>query len=76
MTQERSSQIRTDTYTVGDILCGGCERTIRTLVGDVAGVHDVEPDHRTNHVVVTYDEAIIDDIAVREALADSGFPPQ
>lgn len=51
----------------------GCEQTITTLVGDVAGVHRVEPDHRTNQVMVTYDESQVDDTAIREALANSGF---
>lgn len=67
--------MRTDTYTVNDIHCAGCEQTITTLVGDVAGVHRVEPDHRTNRVVITYDESRVDDTAVREALANSGFRP-
>lgn len=67
--------MRTDTYTVDDIHCGGCERTIRTLVGEVAGVHQVEPDHRTNRVVVTYDESQVDDSSIREALTNTGFPP-
>jgi copper chaperone CopZ len=66
----------TDTYTVDDIHCGGCERMIRTLVGDVAGVQQVEPDHRTNQVVVTYDESLVDDSTVREALTNAGFRPK
>lgn len=66
----------TSNYAVDDIHCGGCERTIQTLVGDVAGVQQVEPDHRTNEVVVTYDETLVDDIAVREALTNAGFPPR
>jgi len=68
--------MRTGTYTVDDIHCGGCERTIRTLVGDVAGVQRVEPDHRTNQVAVTYDNSLVDDTAVREALANAGFRPR
>lgn len=66
--------MRTDTYTVDDIHCGGCEQTIRTLVGDVEGIQDVRPDHQTNQVVVSYHEALVDDHAIREALANSGFP--
>lgn len=66
----------TDTYTVDDIHCGGCERMIRTLVGDVAGVQQVEPDHRTNQVVVIYDESLVDDSTVRVALTNAGFRPK
>lgn len=67
--------MRTSTYTVDDIHCGGCEGTIRTLVGDVEGVHEVKPDRKTNQVVITYDESLLDDDAVRDALASSGFAP-
>jgi copper chaperone CopZ len=67
--------MRTETYTIDDIHCGGCERMIRTLVGDVAGVQQVDPDHRTNRVVVRFDESQVDDAAIREALANSGFRP-
>jgi copper chaperone CopZ len=68
--------MRTSTFTVDDIHCGGCEQMIRTLVGDVTGVEQVDPDHRTNQVVVTYNESQVDDTAIREALANTGFRPQ
>lgn len=67
--------MRTNTYTVDDIHCGGCEQMIRTLVGDVTGVALVEPNHRLNQVVVTYDESDVDDTAIREALTNTGFRP-
>ena len=68
--------MRSDTYQVSDIHCGGCEATIRTLIGDIEGIHDVKPDHHTNQVVVSYEETVLDDDAIREALANTGFPPQ
>lgn len=67
--------MRTTIHTVADIHCGGCEGTIRTLVGDIEGVHEVKPDRQTNQVVITYDETILDDQAILEALTNSGFPP-
>jgi copper chaperone CopZ len=68
--------MRTDTYTIADIHCGGCEATIRTLIGDIEGVQYVELDHRTNQVIISYDETLLDDNAIREALANSGFPAE
>lgn len=53
---------------------GGCERTIRTLVGNLDGVHDVRSDHRNNQVTVSYDGALVDDNAIRDALHGAGFP--
>jgi len=67
--------MRTDTYTVDNIHCAGCEQTIKTLVGDVAGVYEVDPDHRTNQVMVAYDESQANDTIIREALTSSGFRP-
>lgn len=66
----------TITYTVDEIHCAGCEHTIRTLMGDVPGVERVEPDHKTNQVVVTYDESRVDDADIRQALANTGFGPR
>jgi copper chaperone CopZ len=68
--------MRTDTYSIADIHCRGCEATIRILIGDIEGVQDVNPDHRTNQVVISYDETLLDDDAIREALANSGFPAE
>lgn len=68
--------MRTGTYIVTDIHCGGCEATIRTLIGDIEGVQDVRPDHSTNQVIVSYDENLLDDEAIREALANTGFPAE
>lgn len=66
--------MRTDTYTVDDIHCRGCEGTIRALVGDTVGVHTVEPDNRTNQVTISYDETVVDDTTLRAVLANIGFP--
>lgn len=67
--------MRRASYTVGDIHCTSCEMTIRTLVGEVDGVAEVEADHQSNQVVVTYDESKIDDVGIRSSLADAGFAP-
>lgn len=67
--------VKEEAFTVGDIHCESCERTIRTLVGDVAGVIDVTPDHRTNKVTISYEEQRIGSEELRTALTDAGYPP-
>lgn len=52
------------------------ERTIRTLLGDVDGVEQVQADHRTNTVAVRYDEARIGRDSVVAELADIGYAPK
>lgn len=65
-----------ETFTVGDIHCGGCERTIQTLMGDIDGVEQVNADHRSNSVAVTYDEQRISRGSVVAALIDTGYTPK
>jgi copper chaperone CopZ len=62
-------------FHVGRINCQSCERTIRTLLGDVDGVERVEPDHPTNTVAVTFDESRISRHAVVMELVGIGYAP-
>ena len=65
-----------ETYHVGHINCGGCERTVRTLLGDVDGVEQIDADHRTNTVAVRYDEARSSRDSVVAELAAIGYAPK
>ncbi|HCU95222.1 MAG TPA: hypothetical protein DHU96_21935 [Actinobacteria bacterium] len=65
----------TVTIPVREIHCGGCENTIRVALSRMEGVRGVEPDHRTNQVRVSYDEARVGEVGLREALAALGFEP-
>jgi copper chaperone len=62
------------TLVAPDISCDHCKRTIESEIGALAGVHsvDVEPAARTVHVV--FDDAVVDEPAVRTALDDLGYP--
>jgi len=44
----------TVTYTVPNISCGHCVRTIKTELADVPGVESVEADAETKKVEVTF----------------------
>ncbi|HSG14712.1 MAG TPA: heavy metal-associated domain-containing protein [Anaerolineae bacterium] len=48
--------METKTFTVPNISCGGCTRTIETKLGDVAGVTRVQADPRTRRVTVVWEE--------------------
>lgn len=64
-----------ETFTVGHIHCGGCERTIRTLIGDVDGVEQVSADHKADTVAVTYDEQRVSRETVVAELTEIGYAP-
>ncbi len=65
----------TETFDVGHINCTSCERTIRTLLGEVEGVEDVAADHRTNTVQITYDDARVTQDTLVAELTDIGYAP-
>lgn len=67
--------MRTDTITVHEIHCEGCERAVANALGRLDGVAEVAADHRTDTVTVTYDGSIIDLTTIRERLADAGYEP-
>lgn len=65
---------RNVTIKVKGIQCEGCENTIRTALGKVAGVVTVKADHRTAlvDVVLQGDDA---EPAVKDRLRDLGYEP-
>ena len=45
----------TKTFTVPNISCGHCTKTIELEVGELAGVQEVKADEMTKQVTVTWD---------------------
>ncbi|MEX2586713.1 MAG: heavy-metal-associated domain-containing protein [Actinomycetota bacterium] len=62
------------TFEVQDIHCKSCSAAIRKELGRLAGVTEVEPDERTNTVVVSFAEAEVSPEAIAGRLAEAGFP--
>lgn len=62
------------TFQVESIHCDGCSSSIRDGLGRLDGVEDVQPDPRTNTVVVSFIESQVDEDAIAERLAETGFP--
>jgi copper chaperone CopZ len=71
----KGATMSTITILVREIHCGGCEKTIRIALSRVEGVCGVQPDHRTNRVRISFDEARVSDAGLREVLAGLGFEP-
>jgi copper chaperone CopZ len=63
-----------ETFPVQEIHCDSCERAIRKSLLRVEGVSDVEPDHRTNEVRVTFDHARVAGDQIAAQLAEAGYP--
>ena len=62
------------TLVAPDISCDHCKHTIETELTTLAGVErvEVEPPAKTVHVV--YDQAVVDEPAIRTRLDDIGYP--
>ena len=58
-----------------DIECEGCANAIKRSLGAVDGVQSVEVGVEGKNVTVCYDPARATDQALRERLAQAGFPP-
>lgn len=65
----------TTTITVQQIHCESCERSISAALSRVNGVLRVAPKAESSQVTVSYDEALLDEAAIRSALADIGYEP-
>ena len=63
------------TYLVPNISCGHCVHTIKTELGQVAGIRRVEVDQLQKRVDVEF-EAPLTDAAVRQALAEIDYPAE
>ena len=62
----------TTAYTVTGMTCEHCVRAVRTEVGQVPEVRDVQVDLATGQVTITSDGPV-DDTAVRAAVNEAGY---
>ena len=58
---------------VEGITCGGCEKSIRNALLGKEGVSDASASHETGVVNIDYDEAKIQQHAIKQAIEDAGF---
>jgi len=59
---------------VPKIKCGGCAETIQETLGGVTGISEVQVDIDAKRVAVDIDPSQTSEAAVRERLAQAGFP--
>ena len=61
---------------VNGMHCGGCERTIETAVGALAGVASVKADHAAGTVLIEFDEGVVRRGALEAVIRNAGYEPQ
>lgn len=67
--------MKTVTYTIPNISCMHCVHTIKTEIGEVAGVKSVDANAQTKVTVITFDAPATEDKIV-EVLKEINYPPQ
>lgn len=53
--------------------CGGCERTVTTTVGKLAGVDKVVASHKDSTVTITFDKTQANLEEIKAAIEDKGY---
>ncbi len=63
----------TVTYTIPNISCGHCVHTIKTEVGELAGVKAVEADAESKQATIQFDAPATEE-AIKALLAEINYP--
>ncbi len=66
--------MKTVTYTIPNISCKHCVHTIKTEVGDLAGVKSVEADESSKKTTISFDAPATEEQIVA-LLAEINYPP-
>jgi len=66
--------MKTTTFTVPDIMCGGCASAIQKALGSTEGVSQISVDVAAKPVTVTHDEKATPE-AIALTLDRAGFRP-
>ena len=67
--------MKTITYTIPNISCGHCVRTIQNEVGDLAGVQSVQASSDNKQAVIVFDDPATEEQIV-SVLEEINYPPQ
>lgn len=55
--------------------CGGCERALQLVLGELDGVHAATADRRARRVRVRFDPQRVDEQQLRAQIEQTGFRP-
>ena len=66
--------MKTVTYQIPNISCNHCVHTIKTEIGDLAGVKSVEASNETKTAVISFDSPLTE-AEIIETLKAINYPP-
>ena len=65
--------MKTTTFNVTGMTCGGCAASVKRVLLRQEAVKDVEVDYTANRVTATYDEQIINEETIMDAINKLGY---
>lgn len=72
-TNERTTLMKTETYTVSGMHCGSCSMLVTMSLEDLPGVESVTCDHVSGRTILVRDPELTTDDDIRRAIESSGF---
>ena len=65
--------MKTSTIQINGMTCGGCVASVTKALQQVAGVQKVKVELSPGAAEVTFDEALVNEAALQDAVQDAGF---
>lgn len=65
--------MQTKVFKVKGMMCAGCENRVKKALSALEGVKECEASAAKEEVVVVYDESLLQEAALREAIEDTGY---
>lgn len=65
--------METTVLKIGGMTCGGCVRSVTNVLKALPGVTDAEVSLQKSEAKVTFDPALADPAAFRQAIEDAGY---
>ncbi len=63
-------------FDVDGMKCSGCESLIVSSLKDVDGVQEVNADHKTGQVTISFDAAVMPEEEIKQIIRAQGYTPQ
>ena len=68
--------METKTYTVNNVKCAGCAKSVTQLLSAIPGVEEVKVDAAKKTAVIQYNKDQVKESQFQQALADTNFDIQ
>lgn len=65
--------MKTITFNIEGMTCGGCVNSVSNALKQVAGVSDVQVSLENQTATISFDDAQTNEQALKEAIDDTGF---